>query len=205
MNKKILVVGKEIDFYFDKEEECIRYTNEVIYNREYRDIFFNKTVIDIGANLGTFSLWIYDYAKVIYAVEAQKDNFDNLVKTIEVNGLTKIKPFHLAIAGSNGIGKLSAAGDCGGYYLGADHYVEDTETMTLNTFMIQNNIEFADIVKIDVEGAEKEIFEAGDFAEISHRVPYIIGEIHNNIYPILEKVGYYCRDLGDQKFLAVKV
>src|SRR3990167_8585846 len=190
MNRKILVRGKEINFYFDKETEGTRYPREIIDDEEYKALLYDKVVIDIGANLCTFSLWIYDYAKVIYAIEPHQENFNNFVKTVETNNLTRIKPFHLAISRSNGVGKLKEAGDCGGWHLHAEG-TEEVETITLNTFLNKNGIEFADVVKIDVEGEEKEIFSVSDFPEASSRLPYIIGEIHSEICPILEKAGYY--------------
>ena len=59
----------------------------------------NPVIIDIGANVGIVSFYFakkYPNAK-IFAYEPHPLNFQNLVKGIEVNNITNIYPFNLAV------------------------------------------------------------------------------------------------------------
>ncbi len=207
MEKVFNIHKKDITVSGDVEGDIDRYVGEVLIGEEYKQCLGNdRVVLDIGANLGTFSLWIYDYAKVIYAVEAQKDNFANLKRTVKINKLDKIKPSHLAIAGSSGIGHLSGAGDCGGYHLTGDTSSEEVETITLNSFLLREKIKHVDIMKIDVEGAELDILLASDFSEAAKKIPLIIGECHiPNLPDLLAGRGYDFTPINYNLFLAKRV
>jgi len=181
-----LPIGRRVEIFFDDGGDLNRYYNEVLINQEYRDVPPGnfETVVDLGANLGMFSMWIYERTQRIYAIEASEANYRNLAQTVRVNDLNKIQPFHLAIAGKAGTRTLVSDGDCGGYTIymppkpGAS--AQTVQAMTLNEFLDLNRIQRVDILKIDVEGAENEIFTADDFPKAIPKLPYIIGEFHCN-------------------------
>jgi FkbM family methyltransferase len=174
--------GKPITIFYETD----RFVREVMIGKEYeyflRDskVFHknNLTVVDLGCNIGSFSFYIYDKSKEIYAVDLSLGCIELLKMTIEHNGLTKIHPFHQAIAGSNRVVNASSL-ECtdGGntiYGNGAE-----IQAVTLHQFFIKNNIEYADIIKIDVEGAEREIFTSEDFQKVRDKVGVFIGENHS--------------------------
>lgn len=169
-----------------------RFINEVITGQEYRRAFKDKVIIDVGANLGSFTLYAYDYADKIFAIEPSPVNFECLKKNIEENNLSRVEAFNLAIGGRNG--KRALDGDdsvSGGWKLGGD--AEDgVETLTLASFMEKNGIEYADVIKIDVEGLEDEIFKADDFPKVANKIGLIIGEAHagTQISSILKEHGF---------------
>ena len=75
-----------------------------------------KTIVDLGANIGVFSLWASHFfpAKKIYAVEMEDSNYEQLLANIAVNKLqSTIIPVKAAIfseSGSIGIRRMGGLG-----------------------------------------------------------------------------------------------
>ena len=159
------------------EEE--RFFGETFENNQYA-LALNEPadiVLDIGALAGEFSAYIYDKAKVIYAVEPYVRHYKELVDNIAEFGLSKIKPYHLAIAGQNGQANL-AVQSRGGHRLSEDANKNTQKVIgkTLAQFMKDENIEHVNRLKIDAEDAETQIFRAPDINEAIDKIDYIIGE-----------------------------
>jgi len=180
--------GEPISISYNQE----RFINEVIIGNEYDFVFDDLVVVDIGANIGTFSLWIYDRAKEIYAIEPVKEVLDCLNETIKDNNLTKIKTYQLAIGDKTYLGTMREEGDShGGGWSIDPQGGYPVEIMSLGRFFEKEGIEHADIVKIDVEGAEESILLADDFPK--DKISTIIGENHHSgwsLRPALDKIGF---------------
>lgn len=180
-----------------------RFIREVIKEGEYHFLFEYPVVIDIGANEGTFSFWIYDYCDQIYAIEPVKENCDNFRKTIKENKLKKIELFEEAIADNTGIRKMRMAGkaDEGGWNLedwtGEPDDYRQVPAITMRGFMDREKIKYADLVKMDIEGMEKKVLTSPDFP--ADRIGTIIGEAHlgfiNDCGSVLEKMGFVCYEV----------
>lgn len=198
----------------NKKEESIilinadtdRFVREVIEQNEYSFLFHNLTVIDIGCNIGTFSLWIHKLAKIIYAIDISKENIANLDKTLLDNGISDIKTFNCAIAGSTGMRHYEEHGTAGngGWWLTGNDETPEIQSYSLNDFMIKEKIDHIDILKVDVEGFEQEILGASDFPK--DKVSWIVGEQHGNSpVSLSESMGYWSVEGGgDNKFLLRK-
>ena len=162
--------------------ESDRFIQEVLIGQEYKYLFNYDTVVDLGCNIGTFSLWIYPYAKKIYAVEPNPKAYDLLVKTIADNKLDKIIPVKIAITGSDGDRFLINTDDEHKDYGSGE--INDKEGvkvkgMQLNTFMAEYKIDYIDLLKVDIEKSEKELFESEGFKNVASKIGTIIGEYHN--------------------------
>ena len=154
-----------------------RFIVDVFKNGEYRLLFHYPTVLDIGCNVGAFSLWIKDLADEIYAIDIAQPNIDNLKKTLENNKITTIKPFCCAIGGGTVISSVRMDGTAGsGAWRLEQSNDAQIQTYSLNDFMEKEHIAYADLVKIDVEGGETEIIEAPDFPY--KKIGTILGETH---------------------------
>ena len=190
-----------------RTDEGARFYRDIIVNNEYAidtNIHYS-CVIDLGATIGEFSYLVYNQADIIYAVEANKSNYHDLCEYIKKYTLDKIKPFHLGIAGSNGVRKLYEAGGSGGYtILNEGIVVEEVETKTLFTFCKENGIDTIDLLKIDVEGAEGEILKAPDSQDLFlNTVKNIVGEDHgHDTIGIVTKLGFTIVPKGT--FTAIK-
>ena len=169
-----------------------RFFTEIFVDEIYKPVKKLRqmnTVIDLGACTGEFSLWVYPQAENIFAIEA---NFDAFIYLREnVKDFNKITPFFLAIAGKNeekivygkGIGDSTIGNSQG-------DGVNRVQGKTLATFLKDNHIQSVDCLKIDVESAEKEIFEAEDILEALPKIKYIIGEHLEPSKSILETNGF---------------
>jgi FkbM family methyltransferase len=159
-------------------------TNETIDEIFAQDCYFpafsNKVIVDVGACIGLFSMYAYKFARQIYAIEPHPVNYANLVKNMTTNKLDNVKTFDLAIAGQNGDGFVRDMPSMEGTTFGFDKGSHKVKALTLASFFKENAIEYADIVKIDTEGSEQEIFKAKDINDIKDKVGVFILEIHGN-------------------------
>lgn len=71
----------------------VRYLWEVMENEEYSFLFDKLRVLDLGCNIGAFSLWIHPHAEQVYAVDALQENVDLLNQTIKDNEIGNIRTF----------------------------------------------------------------------------------------------------------------
>lgn len=189
--------------------ESDRFIKEILIGQEYKYLFNYDTVVDLGSNIGTFSFDIYPYAKRIYAVEPNPKAMNLLKKTIEENKLEKITAIECAITGSNGERFLKDVDDKHKEY--GSGFINDKEGITvegkqLNTFMAENKIDYIDLLKVDIERSEKELFESEGFRNVSNKIGTIIGEYHDqtikdSIAQNLNNAGFRFIDLPN-RFIA---
>lgn len=178
-----IIGNKPITIFHDDP----RFIREVLEHSEYRDVFNDLVVIDLGANIGAFSFWIYDHARIIHAIEPSRRNIECLEKTIELNELTKIKTHCVGISGNGGDRQFYINGNPGGGGWKLDpeptpvqqSNVAILPTKTLEQFMADEQIEYVDVLKIDIEGGENELFVSKGFRSVAHRITTIVGEFHN--------------------------
>lgn len=121
------------------------------------------TIVDIGANIGSFSVFASTYAEdtKVYSYEPSQENFHFLTENIKLNRLQNIKPYQLAVSGRRGKTRL---------YIDKKHstdhstaiatpgmFSEEVDSVTLQDVLDNNEIESCDLLKMDCEGAEYEI------------------------------------------------
>jgi FkbM family methyltransferase len=138
---------------------------EHLFDRQYRnivDIEEGDVVVDIGFNYGIFSLGALNRgASKIYGFEPNK-NIYNVIKDIYPDR-DKVIIYNYAVSNKNdnlifyeGHNTLSSSLEDN-----VNDYKESYEVTCVSfyDFMKENNIEKIDLLKIDCEGAEYEIFE----------------------------------------------
>jgi FkbM family methyltransferase len=144
-----------------------------------------RVIIDAGANIGLTSLLFanrFPAAKII-AVEPELSNYEMLRKNTAP--YANIIPVQAAIWNENrpvtivdpGFGKWgfqvgSAAG-------GAARNVLECQGLTIDKIMSDHNLDFIDILKMDIEGGEKEVFE--DAGKWIDRIGLLIVELHDRL------------------------
>lgn len=190
-----------------REIEGERFFKNIFDEEEYKAVKIEpQVIIDVGALAGEYSAYIYDQAKVIYALEPYSKHFEELEENIRDFELDKIKPFKIALSDYNGMGSLVVSVR-GGHVLVPDSSSDKTEKVevrTLATFMKDNSIDHVDILKIDVENAEEQIFSAADFKEVADRINLIIGEHLDGSDSLLQGLGYSVREHGVNKIFKRK-
>ncbi|MDD5173073.1 MAG: FkbM family methyltransferase [Patescibacteria group bacterium] len=123
----------------------------------------NPVVIDLGANIGLFS--IYTKMKIpnaeIFAYEPVPKNFDILLENIKKNDLKKITPYCLGISGKEEKRYLYLEDSVShSIYLNNQNKGKqciNITCITLEKILRDNKIDICDILKIDTEGSEYEI------------------------------------------------
>lgn len=149
-----------------------------------------KTIIDAGANIGLASVYLanrFPDAKII-AIEPDKGNFDimqrNLAPYPNVVGLCaalwhRNEEINLVDPGKGEWSFRTEAKD-------AEHSSGQTRSnaipgMTVERIMAEQGIEHIDVLKIDIEGSEYEVFE--DPSAWLGRVDALIVELHERLKP----------------------
>jgi FkbM family methyltransferase len=168
----------------------------------YWDIFFKseynftackepEIIIDAGANIGLTSVYFankFPHAKII-AIEPESGNFEVLLMNIK--NYPNIFSVNAALWNECGeIDILNVGLGNNGFMTGSesDHAILKTPVfelknkvtaVTVEKIMKDFNIDTVDILKIDIEGAEKEVFENSDLW--IQKINVIIIELHERL------------------------
>lgn len=147
------------------------FVNSVLAREEYfrlHDGFRprpGETVIDVGANIGTFMLAAAKYIGPtgrIVSVEPQPDNVRYFRRNMEQNGIRNVVLIAGAVAASRGSISLFASQESGLHSVSLDHGRGSfmVQAFTLEEIMEQCAIECCDLLKMDCEAAEFDIVPA---------------------------------------------
>lgn len=149
--------------------------NENVY--EVNDNHFNKggVVVDLGANIGAFSLLAAKKGAIVYAVEPEPHNLEALKRNIEINKIENdiiVCPY--AISNFKGTAVIHDSG--GGSSIKDDGaFGAEVEVMGLDNLFSLYNINEVDVMKIDIEGAELEVI-LGASKETLNKCKYVTME-----------------------------
>ncbi len=158
---------------------------QIFYYKGY-NVDFNfepKVIVDCGANIGLASVYFknkYPQAKII-SVEPASSNFEMLVKNTE-----KYDDIHCLQAGiwnKNAILKVvdNGYGEWGFMTEEVDTEGPDTiKSVSIDGLMEKYNLDHIDILKIDIEGSEKELFEK-NYEKWLPKVKVILIELHDGM------------------------
>ena len=128
-----------------------------------KNIKKGDTVIDIGANIGyytiLFSKLVGKKGKVI-AFEPEPSNFKLLKENIEINNCKNVVPFNVALSDSKGKKELYFNPENRGGCSLKNKNLKNV--LKVRTMPLDDIIKKANFIKIDVEGAEAEVLEGAD-------------------------------------------
>ena len=132
--------------------------------------FCPKTIVDAGANIGMASIYFantYPEAKII-AIEAEASNFAVLVRNVQP--YKRIVPIHAALWNRDGEICVTepdpATGSFGKWgFITNESSGVTVRAITMRTLMKEMHLHQLDLLKIDIEGAEKEVFETRDWID----------------------------------------
>lgn len=120
-------------------------------------------VLDCGANIGLFSAIASHRGARVLAFEPDVDVArDLLKKTAEFNGNGNIDIFQFALSDTSGKAYFTPNSiDIGGGKLGdgGGNECVSIDTIAVDDFVEQNNIEKIDFIKADIEGAERKLLK----------------------------------------------
>jgi len=147
---------------------------EDVYRME--DEYLNRggVVLDIGANIGCFSVYCASKGAQVYAVEPEPNNLEVLKKNIELNGMQdKIFVIDYGVSNFNGVAVIDNSG--GGSTIKDNKPGSTIKIISFDDLLAHFSIEEVDVLKIDIEGSEKELI-LGASRESINKCNYITME-----------------------------
>ena len=167
----------------------------------------NKSIIDAGAFIGDTAIILSDYTdKNVYSFEPFLQNYNLMLKTIELNKKNNIIPINMALGNENKEISIYSNSDTVNNGLSVETKQSDincienkVKMVTLDSYVKENNIEVG-LIKTDLEGFEQP-FLRGAIETIKEQKPVLIISIYHNysdffeIKPMLENLnlGYKFR------------
>jgi FkbM family methyltransferase len=137
-----------------------------------------RVIVDCGANIGITSLFLaarYPGAKIL-SVEPHPENFA-LLKA-NVAQVPRILPIRACVTGTpQGAVRFTADQVAWGNCITVDPRGVLVPAITIEELCNQNGLEKIDLLKLDIEGAEEQVLENGDFLA---RIENIIAELHGH-------------------------
>lgn len=163
-----------------------------ITSEVYRDKIFEPFIpknkedsvcVEIGANVGIVSYYFAQYFGKVYAIEPSEQHFNTLKHMVEYNELKNVEPHKLAIYLKEGkypffhnknktMFSLHTAVD------DKTTEAETVDTMPLDKFFKENNIDHCNLLKVDCEGSEHEIIGSAGFKEVAPIIDNVVLEWH---------------------------
>ncbi|MBD3261833.1 MAG: FkbM family methyltransferase [Candidatus Altiarchaeales archaeon] len=118
-----------------------------------------SVVLDVGAFRGDWTQQIVDrYDCWVYAFEPIHEFFDNVVSRFSKN--KKVKVFNLALLDKTGFSVIYRSGKSGdGSSLFREGEEEHIKIKDIEEIFIEQNINYIDLMKLNVEGAEYSILD----------------------------------------------
>jgi FkbM family methyltransferase len=165
---KFLAPGYEHPLFIRLRTSDASLLGEILLRLEY-DFELSKSpgiIVDAGANIGFASIFYsgkYPASRII-AIEPESSNFTLLKKNTA--NYSNITPVHAALWSENevvkvidpGVGQWGFQTYARGAVSSARHCAE-VPGMTVDKLMSDLNLDHIDLLKVDIEGAEKEVFE----------------------------------------------
>ena len=180
MNKKINKI------HFNKWDNSFipHILKELYIDRVYDSFLVGKKdliIIDLGANIGLWSMYAAEYAKHIYAFEPSEKTKEVLTKNLApIEKMVTVCPY--AISNKNEQKKFftNPSNTTANTLLGGsgDH-CETVNCLTLDTAFEKYKIEHVDFMKIDIEGSEFDVLGGSGFEKVAPKIDCILGEMHS--------------------------
>lgn len=117
--------------------------------------------LDVGANMGFYTIWFSKFTKNIYAFEPDTKNYLRLNKNVCANNADEyIRTFNIAVGELDG--EVSFTKDLDGENHIVLNYIEGNNSIVckrLDSILFENKIVEISYLKIDVEGFELEVLK----------------------------------------------
>lgn len=184
------------------------------YGVRPKDVKTYRIVVDIGAHVGLFSVFlgVLNPECRVLCYEIDKSNFEKLKQNIRNCRTTNVIPINLAVTNKSEIIDYFPGRDCSEFsttkisFSNGKPIVDErlktvgtVRSVTLNEIIRHNNLPFIDFLKLDCEGAEFEILYATTERNL-RRIKKIGGEYHeyekytaNELSAFLSEFGFLKR------------
>jgi FkbM family methyltransferase len=149
-----------------------------------------RLIVDAGANIGLATLYFsnkFPGAKII-AIEPEQSNYDLLIRNC--SGMTNVTLWRAAVWNSDTSLQI-ANPDAEKWAFRVTPGINGSgiKALTIPQILAQSGHDTIDILKLDIEGAERELFQDG-CEEWLPRVKMIIMELHDRYAPGCSRAVY---------------
>lgn len=200
--------------------------NEVWFDHIYEPPGFDwsacRTIIDVGANIGSFTIRAASLAPEakILAYEAEPETAKILLRNVAENHLSPhVQAFSAAVGGKDGMAELYVTKRCSWFhslYKPENHEgtAVTVPVISLATIFARNAVQTCDCLKLDCEGAEYDILYAlspEDLDKIRtivmeyHDLPQGDRFTHGHLRAYLEERGFSVTERVNCIFYAQKI
>lgn len=167
-----------------------------------RDLIKEGDVVcDIGAHVGYFTIIfarLVGRTGAVYAFEPDTRNFGYLVRHVEINQFDNVVATQAGIADRTGTMYFKSGGHSATGKLGTDEGIP-VPVYNLREFLEAKQLRVPQMVKMDIEGAERFVVPAIIDYVVKHKVRLLISthadEITAELVDLLESRGYKIRPL----------
>lgn len=145
----------------------------------------NDTFIDVGACIGDYSFFASSIITEghIYAFEPYKKSIEMFEENIRLNNLKNISIFKGVASDKNGYEYLRIEKESEVNHIvnkKSRHNEIRVRSITLDTFIAENNIKQVSILKIDVEGSEMKVLIGAEKSIQDKKIKKILIELNKN-------------------------
>lgn len=199
----INVPGLSTPFACRPINEDISLVNSIFGSKEYalpaiKD-FQPKLILDCGGNIGCAAVYFanaYPTAQ-IYSVEPEKENFKLL--TFNTTFYDNIHIIQSALWDKETLIRVEDRGYGKWGFMTFETTADDPnafKTTTVGKLLAESGFDEIDLLKVDIEGAEKEVFAAPDVDEWLSKVKVLTIELHDRMkfgcsYSLFKAVSKY--------------
>jgi FkbM family methyltransferase len=125
----------------------------------------DNVVFDVGANVGCVSILFSGLAEKVYSFEPSPTTFKYLSKNIENAGLRNVTAYNFGLGSKEGESTITYSPESrsGAFVsnrlknIGHNHVTEVIKIKTIDDMIREQKISKIDVIKMDVEGFEKEV------------------------------------------------
>jgi len=216
----VIIKNADGTFYCRKMKDDATMASEAyeLPLQSYFDSFKEGVFVDIGANIGKYTIKIGRRSGTkgkVVSIEPEPGSFAILTKNIELNELKNVVPINVACWNEEGELDLSLASPF--FHISGGHSVKKkvssrfvkVKAQKLDFILNNLGIEEVNFIKVDVEGAEVEVLEGAQ--QIISKSPSLkilfeaFGEENQKrCFEMATKLGLHIRQIQRGCFLAIK-
>lgn len=149
------------------------------YESELVKLKEDDIVVDFGANIGMFSLYASKKSKMLYSVEPDPITYENLLKNTEsIDNIITINKAIYSKGGEIEFIRNEVSGASSLFNNQNNSKKITIDTISFSDFINQYNIDRINYLKVDIEGAEFDLFENMDEDFLQNNIDKIFMEVH---------------------------
>ncbi len=197
-NQAYVISKNGISYRIRKKSTDFLVFEQVILNQEYKpflDLIKNHNqnkalnLVDAGTNVGFASLYLNEHLNInrTISIEPSKENIKNLKENFESNAISNFHIYETGLWEKKTRLKLDTSFRDGREWSlrlieTAENDPEGFDCISIEDIFKDEKIEIIDILKIDIEGGEKEVFKAFEKDNsILQKIKFIAIEIHDEV------------------------